>query len=154
MCGIHSAQLLQVRMCDVETMSLVGYKIGYIVNFVTNPDCHLDSKWRSRNRGDGGMVSKKPWFSCLEERRIDPMQRCDGKLLSIATCSRRMSMVSLTRIANCDTSVVFALQMQCELAIRSKDRTCMRRTDYSQTVPRWRQLGRQIWKVNRYVRGT
>ena len=39
-----------VRMCDVETMSLVGYKIGYIVNFVPNPDCHLDSKWRSRNR--------------------------------------------------------------------------------------------------------
>ena len=77
MYGVHSAHLLQVRMCDVETMSLVGYKIGYIVNFVSNPDCHLDSKWRSRN-GDGGMVSKKPWFNRLEEREIGPMQRCDG----------------------------------------------------------------------------
>ena len=37
MYGVHSAQLLQVRMCDVETMSLVGYKIGYIVNCVSNP---------------------------------------------------------------------------------------------------------------------
>ena len=37
-------------MCVVETMSLVGYKIGYIVNFVPNPDWHLDSKWRSCNR--------------------------------------------------------------------------------------------------------
>ena len=45
-------------MCVVETMSLVGYKIVYIVNFVPNPDWHLDSKWRSRNR-DGGRVFKK-----------------------------------------------------------------------------------------------
>ena len=38
-------------MCLVETMSLVGYKIGYIVNFVPNPDCHLDSKCHRRNQG-------------------------------------------------------------------------------------------------------
>ena len=56
MYGVHSAQLLQVRMCDVETMSLVGYKIGYIVNFVSNPDCHLDSKWRSCNRPSWSIV--------------------------------------------------------------------------------------------------
>ena len=74
MYGVHSAHLLQVRMCDVETMSLVGYKIGYIVNFVSNPDCHLDSKWRSRNRGwwDG---LKKNLGSISRSRGIDPMQR-------------------------------------------------------------------------------
>ena len=74
---VYIVHIITVRMCDVETMSLVGYKIGYIVNFVPNPDCHLDSKWRSRNRGwwDG---LKKPWFNRLEERGIGPMQRCDG----------------------------------------------------------------------------
>ena len=68
---------------------------------------------------------KKTLVQLSRRERCDPMQRCVGKLLLIATCSRRMSMVSLACIANCDTSVVFVLQMQCEPAIRSKDRTCV-----------------------------
>ena len=43
-------------MCVVETMSLVGYKIGYIVNFVPNPDWHLDSKWQGRNHPSRSIV--------------------------------------------------------------------------------------------------
>ena len=55
----YIVHIITVRMCDVETMSLVGYKIGYIVNFVSNPDCHLDSKWWSRNQGWWVGVKKK-----------------------------------------------------------------------------------------------
>ena len=57
-------------MCVVETMSLVGYKIVYIVNFVPNPDWHLDSKWRSRNR-DGGRVFKKLFDVKIKEGSDD-----------------------------------------------------------------------------------
>ena len=54
----------------METMSLVGYKIGYIVNFVPNPDWHLDSKWRSRNRG-GGRDLKKLSFRFLFKEKVE-----------------------------------------------------------------------------------
>ena len=88
MYGVHSAHLLQVRMCDVETMSLVGYKIGYIVNFVSNPDCHLDSKWRSRNRGwwDG---LKKNLVQFLDGEGLIQCSDEKGRVaIAIATSSR------------------------------------------------------------------
>ena len=64
-------------MCVVETMSLVGYKIVYIVNFVPNPNWHLDSKCRSRNR-DGGRVLKKAYSMLIEFGSGD-----ESKLLSM-----------------------------------------------------------------------
>ena len=65
-------------MCVLETMSLVGYKIVYIVNFVPNPDWHLDSKCRSRNR-DGGRVLKK-----ASSMVIELVATTKSKLLSVA----------------------------------------------------------------------
>ena len=82
MYGVHSAHLLQVRMCDVETMSLVGYKIGYIVNFVSNPDCHLDSKWRSRNRG---------WWDGLKKNLGSIVSRRER----LVQCSDAMGIVAI-----------------------------------------------------------
>ena len=55
-------------MCVVETMSLVGYKIVYIVNFVPNPNWHLDSKYRSRNRVVGG--NSKSLFNLVEIEQV------------------------------------------------------------------------------------
>ena len=65
-------------MCVVEIMSLVGYKIVYIVNFVPNPDWHLDSKCWSCNR-DGGRVLKKA--SLIVIKLVATMK---SKLLSLA----------------------------------------------------------------------
>ena len=56
----------------VETISLVGYKIGYIVNFVPNPDWHLDSKCWSRNRVVGG--NSKSLFDLVEIERVQQQQ--------------------------------------------------------------------------------
>ena len=50
----YIVHIYYIRMCVVETMSLVGYEIGYIVYVVPNPDWHLDSKCWSRNQVVGG----------------------------------------------------------------------------------------------------
>mgnify|MGYP000610006039 CR=1 FL=1 len=64
----YIVHIITVRMCDVETMSLVGYKIGYIVNFVPNPDWHLDSKCLSCNRVVGG--NSKSLFNLMEIEQV------------------------------------------------------------------------------------
>ena len=87
MYGVHSAQLLQVRLCVVETMSLVGYKIGYIGYFVSNPDWHLDSKWWSCNRGWWVGVKKTldQLVALSLQEAIDPLKRWAA--VAVATSS-------------------------------------------------------------------
>ena len=51
-------------MCVVETMSLVGYKIVYIVNFVPNLNWYLDSKCQSCNQDEG--ENSKSLFNLME----------------------------------------------------------------------------------------
>ena len=76
----YIVHIITVSMSDVETMSLVGYKIGYIVNFVPNPDRHLDSKWRSCNRPLVQFLDGKGLIKCSDEK---------GRVaIAIATSSR------------------------------------------------------------------
>ena len=133
-------------------LSLVVYKIGYIVNFVSNPDCRLDSKWRSRNRGwwDG---LKKTLVQFLDARGIDPMQQCDGSSCFDSNELKKNEHDFPCLCCYCNTSVMFVLQMQCKRGATIQ-RSCACRTGKGQTVQKWRQLWCQLLEADSYVRGT
>ena len=142
--------IIKVRMCDVETMSLVGYKIGYIVNFASNPDCHLDFKWRSRNRGWWDGLKKTLVQSSRGERYWSNAEMRWVQLLLIATCSKKNehSFPCLYCYWQYERDVRVADATRTRATIQ---RSCACRMDDSQTVTKWRQLGRQIF-VGQQVR--
>ena len=103
----------------METMSLVGYKIGYIVNFVPNPDWHLDSKWRSRNRGGGRDLKKL--VSLLSLRR--GLKQSDVLLLLLKAEVRARSEHGFSMLTSS-----FASQHDRDARVASADASVMLRS--------------------------